>query len=239
LKTRIFTITLLITLLLAACSSGSELPNTGNQPATTAQATQETLTQPTDQSPGTQQVPVEPAQATTTAESPAPTQSAQAVSCTPPAALTPALAEGPYWKQGSPERTNLLDTGITGTKLTLTGYVLDTECQPIANAWIDFWQTDAQGQYDNSGYTLRGHQYTDASGRYSLETIIPGLYPGRTEHIHVKVQAPDGPVLTTQLFFPDAQQNDSDRIFDDALVLPLQEQNGETSAQFNFIVPAN
>ncbi len=39
-------------------------------------------------------------------------------------------------------------------------------------------------------------------GRYTLETIVPGEYPGRTQHIHVKVQAPNGPILTTQIYFP-------------------------------------
>ena len=113
-----------------------------------------------------------------------------ALQCTSPAALSPALTEGPYFKANSPERTSLLEPGMTGTKLMLTGYVLTTDCQPVANALVDFWQADAEGQYDNSGYTLRGHQFTDANGRYQLETVVPGLYPGRTEHIHVKVQAP-------------------------------------------------
>jgi hypothetical protein len=61
---------------------------------------------------------------------------------------------------------------------------------PAANALLDFWQANPNGAYDNTGYTLRGHQYTDANGYYTLTTIVPGIYPGRTEHIHVKVQAP-------------------------------------------------
>lgn len=165
--------------------------------------------------------------------------SAAAPACTSPATLTPSLTEGPYFKAGSPERSSLLDANTTGTKLTLTGYVLTADCKPVAHALIDFWQANAQGQYDNTGYTLRGHQYTDANGRYQLETIIPGLYPGRTEHIHVKVQAPNGPLLTTQLFFPGVSQNQSDGIFDPSLVLPLQSVDGGQSAQFNFIVQAS
>jgi protocatechuate 3,4-dioxygenase beta subunit len=159
-----------------------------------------------------------------------------AVSCTSPAAPTAALTEGPYWKQGSPERSSLLESGVTGTKLTLSGYVLTTDCKPVAHAWLDFWQANAQGQYDNNGYTLRGHQYTDANGHYTLETIVPGLYPGRTEHIHVKVQAPNGPVLTTQLFFPGVAQNQEDGIFDQSLVLPVQQSGDGLTATFNFVV---
>jgi len=151
--------------------------------------------------------------------------------------VTPELTEGPYYSANSPELSNLVTAGINGTKLVITGYVYTTECQPVANAWLDFWQADANGNYDNSGYNLRGHQYTDANGRFELTTVVPGLYPGRTEHIHVKVQAPKGRILTTQLFFPGVTQNNSDGIFDPALLMPVQETNDGLQAQYNFVVP--
>ncbi len=59
---------------------------------------------------------------------------------------------------------------------------------PLANALLDFWQCDDAGVYDTRGFKLRGNQFTDAEGRYRLDTIVPGLYPGRTRHIHVKLQ---------------------------------------------------
>jgi protocatechuate 3,4-dioxygenase beta subunit len=149
------------------------------------------------------------------------------------------LTEGPYFKTNSPERASLLEPGIAGMKLTLSGYVLNTDCQPVVGARLDFWQADASGQYDNSGYTLRGHQFSDQDGRYQLETIVPGLYPGRTEHIHVKVNAPNGPGLTTQLFFPGVSQNDQDRIYDPALLLDIQQAGDGLNASFNFIVVSN
>src|SRR5439155_1166960 len=116
--------------------------------------------------------------------------------------LTVAETEGPYFKTNSPERTSLVDASVQGTELTITGQVLTQDGTPVANALLDFWQANASGAYDNAGYDMRGHQYTDTNGYYTLTTVIPGLYPGRTRHIHVKVQAPNGPVLTTQLFFP-------------------------------------
>lgn len=152
--------------------------------------------------------------------------------------LTPELTEGPYFTANSPERASLLEDGMAGTKLIVTGYVYDTNCQPVANALLDFWQADANGAYDNSGYTLRGHQFTDANGFYTLTTVVPGLYPGRTEHIHFKVQAPNGKVITSQLFFPGVAQNDSDGIFNASLVLPIQETSAGIQAQFNFVVAA-
>jgi protocatechuate 3,4-dioxygenase beta subunit len=151
--------------------------------------------------------------------------------------LTPAETEGPYYKTNSPEATDLVQAGMLGTVTTISGQVLDQNGQPVANALLDFWQANASGAYDNSGYTLRGHQYTDANGYYTLTTIQPGLYPGRTEHIHVKVQAPNGPVLTTQLFFPGVAQNASDSIFDPSLLLNVTTNaDGTQTATFNFVV---
>jgi protocatechuate 3,4-dioxygenase beta subunit len=154
-----------------------------------------------------------------------------------PSALTPVMTEGPYFKAGSPERSSLLEPEMVGTRLSLKGYVLTTDCQPVEHALLDFWQADANGKYDNSGYTLRGHQFTDEKGFYQLTTVIPGLYPGRTEHIHLKVQAPNGAVLTSQLFFPGVLNNESDRIFDPALVINItQESSTLIEATFNFII---
>jgi len=146
------------------------------------------------------------------------------------------LTEGPYYTSNSPERASLYEIGMAGTKLILTGYVYDTNCQPVADAWLDFWQADANGVYDNSGYTLRGHQYTDSSGHFELTTVVPGIYPGRTEHIHFKVQAPNGPIITSQLFFPGVPQNNSDGIFDESLLIPIQETSDGLLGQYNFIV---
>jgi protocatechuate 3,4-dioxygenase beta subunit len=134
---------------------------------------------------------------------------------------TPEQTEGPYFTPDSPERASLREAGMAGDRLTLAGTVLATDCRPVRRALLDFWQADAGGQYDNQGYRLRGHQFTDAEGRFRLETIVPGLYPGRTRHIHVKVQAPDRPVLTTQLYFPGEAANDSDGIFRQELLLDV------------------
>ena len=153
------------------------------------------------------------------------------------ASLTPEVTEGPYFKAGSPEQADLYQDGMPGTKLVLTGYVYTADCQPVANALVDFWQADANGNYDNSGYTLRGHQLTDANGQYQLTTVVPGIYTGRTEHIHVKVQAPDGKLITSQLFFPGVTQNDSDGIFNDDLLIAMQETVDGLQGQFNFVVP--
>lgn len=150
---------------------------------------------------------------------------------------TVAQTEGPYFTPNSPERMSLLEEGVAGIPLTVTGLVLTTGCQPVEGALIDFWQCDDEGVYDNEGYTLRGHQFTGNDGGWRLETIRPGVYPGRTRHIHVKVQAPNQPALTTQLYFPGEPANDSDRIFDDRLVMEIaEESDGVITGRFDFVL---
>ena len=77
---------------------------------------------------------------------------------------TPELTEGPYFTPNSPKRKSILPASAVGTRLTLTGRVLTTAGKPVPNALIDFWQADARGAYDNSGYRFRGHQFTNAKG---------------------------------------------------------------------------
>jgi len=119
--------------------------------------------------------------------------------CGPP---TPRDSEGPFYKAGAPKRSSLVEPGAKGERLLLSGTVYSRECRPVPNALLDFWQTDEKGDYDNAGFRFRGQVAADANGRYSLETILPGEYPGRPRHVHVKVQAPGGRALTTQIYFP-------------------------------------
>lgn len=162
---------------------------------------------------------------------------APSVNC--PRTQLPAVIEGPYYKTGSPERKKI-DEGVSGTKLILQGQVLDTNCNPIQNAWIDFWQADSTGQYDNNGYKLRGHQYTDIDGKYFLETIIPGEYTGRTPHLHAKVKARgNSPILTVQIFLPDLEKNKKDPLFNRALLMDIKDSANGKTATFNFVVNTN
>jgi protocatechuate 3,4-dioxygenase beta subunit len=173
---------------------------------------------------------------TTTATPSVATTTSAAASGTCSGQSTPAVTEGPYFKAGSPTRTSLLESGMSGTRLHLTGRVLTTACLPVSGARLDFWQASASGAYDNSGYRLRGNQTTNADGSYTLETIVPGLYPGRTEHIHVKVQAPGKPGLTTQLFFPGVSRNQQDGIFDGRLLITVQSTADGVAGTFDFVL---
>lgn len=201
-----------VTLLcLAACAStsGSAVQSTGNVSVTGA---------------------------STAAATSATTAMATTPQCTAPAQPLVELTEGPYYKAGAPERPSLLTAGTAGTPLVLTGYVVTRSCRPLANAKLDFWQADGNGSYDNAGYNLRGWQLTTADGAFRLETVIPGLYPGRTEHIHVKVTPSGGTTYTSQLFFPGVSQNERDGIFSPAMLVTLDTARTPAAATFTFVV---
>ena len=149
---------------------------------------------------------------------------------------TQSQTEGPFFTRSTPERRSLLEPGIAGRRMVLAGYVLSRRCEPIPGALLDFWQAGDEGGYDNVGYRLRGHQFADEAGRYELETVVPGLYPGRTRHFHVKVQAPNGPVLTTQLYFPGEADNEGDDLFHTELLMDVRDVADGKDATFNFVV---
>ena len=220
-------------LVLTACAPATAAAGTTNNTVTTATSTAVRNAEPN--SPST--TPTTSSSSSDTGTGAASNLACSAGSTT--ASVTPSLTEGPYYKSGSPEQANLYQDSMQGTKLVVTGYVDDTNCQPVANAWPDFWQADGNGNYDNNGYTLRGYQYTDINGRFQLTTVVPGLYPGRTEHIHVKVQAPNGQIITSQLFFPGVTQNDEDGIYNASLLLAITETGDGLQGQYNFIVPAS
>ncbi|MFI6949302.1 carbohydrate-binding protein [Streptomyces sp. NPDC050422] len=144
--------------------------------------------------------------------------------------------EGPYFKPDSPLRTSLVTAGTPGVPLTVSGYVFGRECRPIPGVLLDFWQADTNGAYDMSGCAFRGHQFTDQSGAFTLTTIVAGLYPGRTRHIHVKARAPGSGILTTQLYFPGEPRNNTDTLYDPALLMNVRPVGSGKEGTFDFVL---
>jgi protocatechuate 3,4-dioxygenase beta subunit len=161
------------------------------------------------------------------------------------APLTPACGKqtarqtaGPFFKPDSPRRASLIENAAQNTKLVVTGLVLSSKCAPVANTLLDFWHADEFGEYDNKGFSYRGHQLTDAQGRWRLETILPAEYPGRARHIHVNVQAPGRRVLTTQLYFPEEFGHHRDGLYQSALELKIARKQDLLDGRFDFVVDA-
>jgi protocatechuate 3,4-dioxygenase beta subunit len=150
--------------------------------------------------------------------------------------LTPEETAGPFFRPNSPLKSDFRGPGVKGVPIRLSGFVLDRKGRPISGALLDFWHADANGEYDFEGFRCRGHQFSDATGRYALETIVPGLYPGRTRHYHVRLQAANGPILSTQLYFPEEARNASDSLFRPDLLLKIRETGSVRLAGFNFVL---
>ncbi len=156
-------------------------------------------------------------------------------SCGEADAPTPRQTEGPYYSPDPPGKSDFRPDA-PGEPMMLLGFVLDPDCRPLAGARVDLWHADADGRYDNRGFRLRGYQLTDEAGRFGFGTIVPGLYPGRTRHFHVKVRRPGGRVLTTQLYFPGEPGNARDFIFDERLLMDVREQPDMRVGRFDFVV---
>jgi protocatechuate 3,4-dioxygenase beta subunit len=144
--------------------------------------------------------------------------------------------EGPYFKPSSPQRADLVEPNTKARQVELGGQVLTRSCRPVGRALIDLWHADERGEYDTAGFRYRGHLFTDSEGRWRFRTILPALYTGRTRHYHVKVQAPEQRVLTTQLYFPDEPTNRRDGLFRRELVMRMAEAGDALSARFDFVL---
>jgi protocatechuate 3,4-dioxygenase beta subunit len=237
---------IVLAVFLTACSAPAPA-------ATTVATVQEVSVQPTQTniSPTKTQVP----QPFTTNTEQAPTQTALPPTLTEPAPtetgtstpeptpiscdgiLTPAQQEGPFFSPGSPQRSSLIDEGMPGVPALIFGRVFDQDCNPIPGAKLDFWLADVNGEYDNVGYTLRGHVFSNEAGYYQIESIEPTSYTGRPPHIHVKVYAPTGEeLLTTQMYFAGSENSAEVTNNPELYVTYLDvDQDGRLQVLFNFI----
>ena len=148
---------------------------------------------------------------------------------------TRSSTEGPFYTDRPPEKSDFRGDA-DGDPVTLIGFVLTRDCQPISGAIVDLWHANRDGEYDNRGFRLRGYQKTNAKGRYFFETIRPAEYGSRTPHYHVKVRNGDDRVLTTQLYFPGEARNERDFLFNSALLMDVQNASDRDIARFDFIL---
>jgi protocatechuate 3,4-dioxygenase beta subunit len=144
--------------------------------------------------------------------------------------------EGPFFKPRSPERSDLREANTKGSHIELSGFVLTRSCRALPGAVVDLWHADENGEYDNIGFRYRGHVITNADGAFRFRTIVPTLYPGRTRHYHVKVQALASRLLTTQLYFPKEPANLRDGLFKRELLMRLVNAGDGLAGRFDFVL---
>lgn len=145
---------------------------------------------------------------------------------------------GPFFVHGAKEIANGDDlaAGWPGEPTHVSGRVLDTAGEPIANAHLEIWQSDDDGHYDVQLATfaerqLRAKLRADGAGRFSFRTIKPssypvpvdgpvgrildrmGRHPMRPAHIHFIVSAPGYETCVTHLFVKGDEYLGSDAVF--------------------------
>jgi len=99
--------------------------------------------------------------------------------------------------------------------------VLDSSGSPVRGAVVEIWQADNNGAYIHSASPIAnrdanfqgyGKFETASDGRYLFRTVYPGIYPGRTRHIHYQIKTPGRGELITQLHFEGEALNANDGV---------------------------
>ena len=136
---------------------------------------------------------------------------------------TPAQPEGPFYPREFPKETDpdLFHYGgatAKGTALELTGRVLRSDGSPVADAIVEIWQCDADGDYLYDAASMRsadpgfqgfGKTVTGGDGGYRFITIRPVPYGGRPPHVHMRIKQGGRNLLTTQMYIKgDGAEND-------------------------------
>ncbi|KAG9963822.1 aromatic compound dioxygenase, partial [Aureobasidium melanogenum] len=114
--------------------------------------------------------------------------------------LVPEVTQGPYYVEGEYIRKNITEDQ-EGVPLTIDIQVIDVNtCEPVPDVYIDYWHCNATGQYsgivasgngDSSDTAnvnttfLRGIAETDTEGVATFESIVPGHYTSRANHVHI------------------------------------------------------
>jgi len=148
--------------------------------------------------------------------------------------------EGPFFTANAPSRVVLINKQAKGTRLFLSGRVVDTRCRPIAGAVMEVWQANHKGDYDNRGFRFRATLNTTRKGEFQITTIIPGRYLNgrryRPAHIHVKLHAKGYASLTTQLYFQGDPYNQGDPFIRSSLIMPMRSHKGGKAASYQFVL---
>ena len=161
-----------------------------------------------------------------------------AATLTAPGAFAQALStavtgDGPYYPDRLPLDTDndllILNDGLTpavGEIAHFTGRLFAENGSPVRNAFIEIWQSDANGSYihtqgRNDGkldanFQGYGRFLTDAEGRYYFRTIKPVPYTlqgqFRAPHIHVAVSKAGQRIMATQALVKGHEANERDLI---------------------------
>lgn len=156
---------------------------------------------------------------------------------------------GPFYRPGSPLRSNLVPVGSTAPIMVLSGTIYGEDgVTPLPDVLIESWQCDENEKYDNLSdeYILRGSQKTDINGEYNIRTIVPIPYEDpvvgwRPAHIHLRISSPSRQDLITQIYLKNDPYITSDApansVESENRILELtQSKPGENQVKFDVVL---
>jgi hypothetical protein len=121
---------------------------------------------------------------------------------------TPSDDEGPFYREGAPDRSDLRVANATTYPMTVSGLVRAEDGKPLPGVVLDLWHADGAGAYDmrTKDFRHRGKVKTGSDGRYAFTTNVPGQYffadgSKRPRHVHVKLSGDGLYDLTTQTYY--------------------------------------
>ncbi|KAJ4386284.1 hypothetical protein N0V93_009177 [Gnomoniopsis smithogilvyi] len=150
--------------------------------------------------------------------------------------LSPIVTQGPYYVEGEYVRSDIVEDQ-EGVALHLETQVYDyNTCEPVEGAYVEIWHCNSTGVYsgivasgngDSSDTSnldktfLRGVSVTDDEGVVTFDTLLPGHYLSRTNHIHAMVHLNATPLANGTLY--DLQASAVTQIFFDQTLVDAVE----------------
>lgn len=124
---------------------------------------------------------------------------------------------------GCEDLTSFQGKQARGQHILLSGRVFEEGNRPILNAVVEIWQPDANGVFRHPldpraadadpGFFGWGRARTDAEGRYSFRTVMPGAPASRCPHLNLMVLAIGlTRRLVTTVFFGDSPESVQDPV---------------------------
>lgn len=181
-----------------------------------------------------------------------------------PLGCTEPTVFGPFFLEDAPryELGDDVSNGATGEPCMVKGTIKGLDGKPVANALINVWQADADGNYDVQYAELahpqaRGILHSDAEGRFHFKTILAEAYPipvngpvgtmlkatknhpWRPAHLHFMIEAPGYERLITHVFRDHDQYLDSDVVFGVRSTLIadwIKHPDGTYSLDYDFVL---
>jgi protocatechuate 3,4-dioxygenase, alpha subunit len=145
---------------------------------------------------------------------------------TPPFKETPSQTAGPYVHIGMTPSLegiagpNVTDLGSgpvpgTGPRITIAGRIFDGSAAPVADAVVELWQADADGNHTAAW----GRTACDGAGAFRFDTVKPGRVAGpdgkpMAPHVSLWIVARGINIgLQTRVYFGDeAEANGADYV---------------------------